>query len=671
MPRRLTWLSVAFSLVALFVSPSAWAEDEPAFDVVVVGGGMGGLTAGALLSSYGFRVLLLEQQHKVGGCTTSFSRGEFNFDAALHEMVGGAPDTTMGELFYEAGIADKVDVIPIPELYRTIAPGVDFTMPADRDLAMAALCERWPEECPGVLAFFEEMRAVSEQASKLSDLQRRSSLAMLAVPFQAPSVVRHIRGNTGDLLDEYFVSPEIKAVVGQLWVYYGPPPDQLWPIMFMSATHQYLTQGAYHVRGSSQALSDAYAERIEELGGEVRTGTRVAAIDVVAGRVVGVTTELGESIPARYVVSNADPYQTFHKLVGAEHVPASLLKKIGRMKPSNGLVGLYMGLDVEPSHWDIEDHELFYSTTLDAGRAYRGMMSGSYDDASIALTFYSNLGDDFYAPPGKSVLVLHAYGDIDNWPEDHDAYQAEKERVAERLLSLAGRTLPGLERHIEVMEVATPRTLQTYTLVHAGTPYGFDTTPEQGLAIPNSTPIDGLFLASAWTSPGHGVGTAQMSGREAARQVLERERSRGIIDRATVVAILDRLPVDRIREVMKSAEDLVSFSGDADVASDPMAPPPATDATSGATTRYLPMAFTSHEEHFEAYGLQCQACHHAVADTPLQPQPCSSCHDHSTSTVDLNDATHRSCRGCHQQIREADPTSVAPMECLECHQERP
>jgi all-trans-retinol 13,14-reductase len=672
MRSRLSPLTSALLLLAVLIAPSlAWATDEPGeYDVVVVGGGMGGLSSGALLSSYGFRVLLLEQHHKVGGCTSSFTRGEFAFDAALHEMLGGAPGTALGDLLHEAGVDDKIELIPIPELYRSIFPGVDFVMPGGRDAAIEALCEAWPEECPGIIAFHEEMRAVAEQTSGLADMQRRSSLSKILIPFQAPAVVRNLRGTTGELLDRYFQDERLKAVVAQLWVYYGPPPDELWPIIFFSANHNYLTQGAYHIRGSSQALADAYAERIVELGGAVRTGTRVGSIDVVAGRVVGVTTQAGEHIPARYVVSNADPYQTFHTLVGREHLPEALLRKLERMEPSNGLVGVYLGLDVEPSLWGIDDHEIFYNTTLDAERAYRSMMDGSYDEASITLTFYSNLGDDFYAPPGKSVLVLHSYADIASWPEDREAYLAEKERVAARLIELASRQLPGLAQHIEVMEVATPTTLRSYTLAKAGTPYGFDATPEQGLCLPNTTPIDGLFMANAWTSPGQGVSTAQLSGREAARQVLERERARGLIDRETVQAILDRLPVERLREVVQGAEAMVGFTNSSDVASDPDALQPVIDSTTGATTRYLPVTFASHDDHVEQYGLACEACHHTLDGLAVQPQPCSACHDQRGSTVDLSDASHESCRGCHREVLQRDPESLAPVDCMACHRER-
>jgi hypothetical protein len=399
---------------------------------------------------------------------------------------------------------------------------------------------------------------------------------------------------------------------------------------------------------------------------------RVAAIEVEAGRVRGVTTADGERIPSRYVVSNADPWQTFERLVGEAELPPGWLKRLDRMEPANGLMAVYLGLDTEPSTWGVRDHEIFYNTTLDAERAYTSMMSGAYDDAVLTLTFYTNLGDDFYAPPGKSVLVLNTYTDIRTWPADRAAYAAEKERVAGRMMELAERVLPGLSRHVEVMEVATPRTLQSFTLVQAGTPYGFDRTPEQWAFLPNHSPIDGLFLAGAWTTPGHGVGTAQLSGRETARQVLERERARGLIDGEALQAILDRVPVDRLREVVAQAEAYVGLPTDADSRPEPTPRPvgPVLDATSGATSRYLPVMFHSHAAHTDEYGVACVDCHHLVAGNPSPPASCASCHDQEGAHLDLPDASHRTCRGCHLDEREADARSQAPVACLECHEER-
>ena len=101
-----------------------------------------------------------------------------------------------------------------------------------------------------------------------------------------------------------------------------------------------------------------------------------------------------------------------------------------------------------------------------------------------------------------------------------------KEKVFNQLITLTENVLPGLREHIVVKEVITPRTLETFTLQKDGIPYGWDFTPNQGLRLTNNTPIKGLYLASSWTNPGHGVSTAQISGYQAAMLILDGEREK-------------------------------------------------------------------------------------------------------------------------------------------------
>ncbi len=517
-------------LIVLFAHCAAAPirPEKPAdYDAVVIGAGMGGLSAGVHLAAKGMKVLVLEQHHKVGGCTSSFSRGEFNFDVSLHEMAGGGGDDMLGRMLKEAGVFDKVEFIRIPNLYRSVFPGVDFTYSGNMDEAVKALSERWPEEKEGIEKFHKLMAKISGDAAGMQNLYRKGSagkaMAYLAAPFSKWSLVKYLRSPLQDILDDCFTDEGLKAVVSQLWVYYGPPPPRLWSIMFMSANYHYLTYGAWQIKGSSQALSDAYAERITELGSRVRVGTRVTSIIVENGRATGVKTDLGETITARYVVSNADPFQTYFKLVGEKDTPPKTAKKIREMKTGASIVGVYMGLDVELSFWNCTDHEIFFTTTIDAEKSYQNMLAGNYDEAGCAITLYSNLGDPWYAPPGKSVVVLHAFSDIKNWPKERQAYLKEKERAADQLIGLAENVLPGLRDHILVKEIITPVTLEAFTLQKDGIPYGWDFTPDQGQRLTNDTPIDGLYLAGSWTNPGHGVSTAQISGYQAARLILDRE----------------------------------------------------------------------------------------------------------------------------------------------------
>ena len=499
------------------------------YDAIVVGAGMGGLSSAVHLANGGLKVLLLEQHHKVGGCTTSFARGDFQFEVAVHAINGLAKGTRLQTALAKAGVFDKLELIPIPELYRTIFPGGEVTIPADIEGARSALLKKWPGEAEGISKLFEIMDKFHADVKELGNIRTASSWSMfwkiLGTPFARRTLFKVYNKSLQYLLDELFHDAGLKTAVAQFWVYYGPPPSSLWAPLFLLANRSYMTDGAWHVKGASQALADAYAERIVELGGTVRTGTRVDRIHVKDGWAKGVTTELGEHFTSRYVVSNADLFQTVFKLVGEEQFPDKYIKKVNQLKPSNSLVGVYLGLDVEPSHWNITDHEVFYNSSNDSEAMFKAMMEGDYENGAIVLTFYGNLGDPFYAPDGSTVIVLHSYSDISSWPEEREAYRQHKEEVADRLLGMAEKIIPGLRDHIVVKEVITPRTFEEFTLNHRGVPYGLDITVDQALKLPkNNTPIGGLYLAGAWSVPAHGVSASQLSGLNAAELILMGEK---------------------------------------------------------------------------------------------------------------------------------------------------
>ncbi len=500
------------------------------YDAIVIGAGMGGLSTAAHLANGGMKVLVLEQHHKVGGVTTSFKRGDFQFETALHKMNGAAPGGPMYQIFEELGLLDKLELIEIPVLYRAIFPGVDFTFYSDNDRSKADLIKRWPAEEENIRKYYELLTDVADDVEEIKGIYRESPTAQfftkIGVPFGQRTFFKVYRKTLEVVLDDLFDDELLKAVIAQFWVYYGPPPSRLWAPIFLLANGSYQTHGAWHFKGSSQALSNAYAERIEELGGKVLTGTRVVGIEVDDGFVEGVATEYGDLFSSRYVVSSADPFQTFFKLLIEEDSPIEWREKIQGMKPSNSLLGLYLGLDLPISHWGIEEHEIFYNTSTDADAMYDAMMAGRYEDGAIAVTIYSNLDDPYYAPPGKSVVVVHTYSSMDDWPKLRKPYADHKRRVSQKLLALLENVMPGVSEHIEVQEMVTPVTINTFTLGYDGIPYGWDFTVDQGYnRLPNGTPIGGLYLAGSWAGPSHGVSAAQLSGRRAAQLIFDAEEA--------------------------------------------------------------------------------------------------------------------------------------------------
>ncbi|MBN2299344.1 MAG: NAD(P)/FAD-dependent oxidoreductase [Deltaproteobacteria bacterium] len=508
------------------------AAAEADYDVIIIGAGLGGLSAGAHLALNNLRVLVLEQHDKVGGCATSFQRGEFTFDASLHEMAGGGAgkkDRGLYQLLKVTGVDKKVELYELPQFYRSVFPGVDVDLPSNWEGFKTALKDTWPEESDGIEKFHRICSDTMDDLMSLKDLFRytgaRAFMVKAMVPLRQRSFFKYKDKTVQDVLDECFVSEEIKAVVSQLWVYYGAPvPDQS-ALVFLAATESYLGDGVWHIKGTSQALANGYAERISELGGRIETGTLVTRVIMKDGIAAGVKTATGRTYTGRYIIANTDPYQLTFKLIGEKYFPRDYVKRLNEFKPANSLFGVYMGLNIDLKDFGYDDSEIFYSTTSDSGVLYDRMMKGEYSDGAVAITIYSNYGDSIYAPPGKSLVTLTGYSDFGMWPSDTKEYRALKDRKVDELISLAARVIPELADpgYVEIKEGFTPRTLKRFTMNRGGVVYGFYLSPQQWQKVPNDTPISNVYITSNWSQAWHGMGSAQVNGWRAARLILDRE----------------------------------------------------------------------------------------------------------------------------------------------------
>ena len=109
------------------------------YDVIIIGAGLGGLTAGSKLAKEGKKVLLIEQHDKPGGCATSFKRKDFILEAGLHEMDGLDQRDMKTRIFRDLGVSNKVVFLKVPELYRFVNNRVDMVMPHEPEQAKHAL----------------------------------------------------------------------------------------------------------------------------------------------------------------------------------------------------------------------------------------------------------------------------------------------------------------------------------------------------------------------------------------------------------------------------------------------------------------------------------------------------------------------------------------------------
>jgi len=127
------------------------------YDVVIIGAGLGGLTAGAKLAREGKKILVIEQHTQPGGCATTFKRGQFTLEVGLHEMDGPSPKDMKTKIFNDLEVFGNVEFIKVPEFFRFVNDRCSVTVPHDPVQAAEILTEMFPGEAMGIKVYFERI----------------------------------------------------------------------------------------------------------------------------------------------------------------------------------------------------------------------------------------------------------------------------------------------------------------------------------------------------------------------------------------------------------------------------------------------------------------------------------------------------------------------------------
>ena len=514
------------------------------YDVIVIGSGIGGLSSALTLAKAGKKVLMVEQHNLPGGCSTSFVRGRFEFDASLHELCGiGEP----GKWGYTGQLLNEDYGLPIQwkysnELYRVIAKArsgkiYDVTLPTGCE----AVCEKLEEYVPGSKKPMEQFIALAKEcyaASLYFDQhmwEKKKSDGTIAI--KASIFLKHFFNYLlvaerpfNEVLHRIKMPEDAIDILNTYWVYLGANLDELSFVAMAVMIYCYIEMKPAIPYHTSHALATEMVEKLKSLGGEAYFNVKAKRIvSDEKGRIQGVDTDVG-FIPSKHVIANVNPATAYGQLLDPRiKIPKREKKKVNAIPFSTRLFNVYLGLNRSAKELGIENYTVFCPGVLDSGDSISDSLSIDNVERATA-TCYNAIYPDC-SPEGTSILTLTVPFSDDSWASVAQRdYVKVKERVAEMAITTYEKATGIIIRpYIEEIEIATPWTFARYLGTPQGTVYGnnnnkWNSMGSQLLGIRKDQPIKGFKTTGASGARGDGYSQALGSGKDIGNLTLEEIR---------------------------------------------------------------------------------------------------------------------------------------------------
>ena len=500
------------------------------WDTIIIGAGMGGLTAAAKLVGAGRRVLLLERNPHPGGTAYVYNRRGYFFPMG---PLGFSHPGRVRSTLREVNVEDDLPLHRVHYRIRAFDCDVPLTLPSAE--VVKVLSERFPSDAQAVERFFQDMKAIlSPPSHRISETDGSAAEAL------------H-RMSASDYLTRRIRDGRLRRILGSIGTrepYSGLPLlAAMWNLM--------TEEGIWYPESGLRALAEklvgavtgrSNAEKASEAHGEIRLGTEVSHIRVENGKVMGVALRDGSTIDSSSVISNADYKTTFLTLLDQKEIPFQWYRAVRQARQTGSILQVCLGVDkgkVDLSSF-LEASRLIYRSR-EAAQTSEGIdwNAGEIDPVSLAkeeleISLWSK-EDESLAPEGKAVVVIRTEAEHSHfvrfrvgWRKRTADYGAYKTRLGRTLVKEAENLIPGLEDSTQIMDVATPLTFEDQGGRSGGAVAGWswdyedfqDEKPRELIR----TPIKGLFMAGYQAFSAlftGGIPTAMESGKRAAQAALD------------------------------------------------------------------------------------------------------------------------------------------------------
>lgn len=502
---------------------------QPTYDVIVIGSGIGGMTAASLLCQfYQKKVLIVERHWTFGGLTHEFARGDARFATGVH-YLGDMGENHQARQILNAITGNQVQMQAMVDPFdEVIFPNFRFGFTGDLNKNCEKLQAVFPKEKPAIAQFFRMIKAYNSYMQIHIGFQ---SFIPKFFGFLKP-LLRWFNGVDMHLtvqayLDRHFKDPLLKAVLAARWGDYGVPPQQAALLVHSLVVYSHYQHGAYFPQGGAGTIGEAVKKVIAAHQGDILLETEANEIIIENNRAVGIKAKnkQGEILTfyAEVVVSDAGADITYNQLL-AKHPQATIQEAIAKSDNTVSFLGIYLVLNTKPEELGFQGANLWMHSDQYIGQEVVSVESPHFPTS--AVLFFPTLKGQQSDPPVVEVLVPVYYKDFEKWAEQpwqhrDEAYQALKAALGEKVMQFIGQYFPDLSSAVVRAEVSSPLTMQTFTGRRLGSPYGVAFTPKRFDQdwLSAHTPIPNVFLAGQ-DAGSLGIVGAMMGGLGAASQVV-------------------------------------------------------------------------------------------------------------------------------------------------------
>jgi len=504
-------------------TPTQRPAGAAAAKAIIVGAGLSGLTAAALLAERGLDVTVVEQRDRPGGAASAFRRGDITFDIGAAMMFGFGERGFNPHNWLMTELGEPIDLYRHEAMYRLFYGDSPITFHADRELFIRELEGLFPLAGGEIRAFYDYIGGLYEKViapvsvfeapndMPLSEMRRnaknslKAQLTMIGLLFQ----------NAESIMSPFIRDPQARAFFDKLTSTYcyttiKETPAILAATMFID-NH---VGGAYYPAGSAMALSARLEKAIEARGGRFLYKTKAKKILGQAGRITGIATESGEELHADLVLF-AGSLRAFAGSIDPDNLlPRRWKEKILRLEMTMPSFVVYGSVKKAALPADAMPVQMFVDNRE------------ALDEGDVTL-YLPSLEDPSLAPPELSTFLIIGPS-LRTWPEPMSpdyggkAYVLAKKAEADRMLALVERRMPGFVAGIEGRIEASPTTIWRYLGKTGGSVAGPKQKMGQHLLLRQGSrgPVPGLYFAGESTVMGTGTPAVTVSGISAANRIL-------------------------------------------------------------------------------------------------------------------------------------------------------